>query len=210
MKISAASIRQLFNLEPPLISGLSEEQKTGRLEGSKVDLTLNAVYTLNLGKKLGSFLGVNLRRTPPTEEIKPNPLPYSPVTAETGLGWTLFSGFYLLQTVETLNMPFWLIGNIKERTTLFRNGTICRVTDADPGFSGQITCALYVPQGAQITIEQYARFLSVRFEPICNVEMFKESPLVFGISTDPNETDPYEGIWSGNKRSTEGELERSY
>lgn len=208
MKLSAETIRGLIKAQPPLITDVSDRM-TVPLEGSKVDLTLNSVSTLQLSAK-SSFMGINVRITPPTKEISPIPLPCSPNTGAVGVGWTLFSGFYLLQTVETLNMPYWLVGNIKERTTLFRNGAICRVTDADPGFSGKITCALYVPPGSQLTIEKGARFLSIRFEPIITLWLSNGKPCLFNIVADPSETDPYNGIWSGDKKSTEGEVERSY
>lgn len=208
MKLSAQTIRELLKAQPPLITDVSD-RIAGPLEGSKVDLTLNSVSTLQLAST-APFMGLNLRITPPTKEIMPLPLPFTPKLGNTGIGWTLFSGFYLLQTVETLNMPYWLVGNIKERTTLFRNGTICRVTDADPGFSGKITCALYVPPGSQLTIEKGARFLSVRFEPIITLWLSNGKPCLCNIATDPSETDPYDGIWSGDKKSTEGEVERSY
>lgn len=209
MKLSAYTIKELLQTEPPLITGLSPEQTSGRMEGSKVDLTLAAVATLEQVSNLSAFMGVNFRKTPPTKEIEPSPLPYSS-TMKTGDGWVLFPGFYLLQTNETLNMPFWLIGNIQERTSIFRNGSICRVTSADPGFSGKITCALFVPPRTQLVIEQNARFLSIRFEPIINVQFHDGLPIIFGISRDPSETDPYKGIWSGDKRSTEGAVERGF
>ena len=208
MKLSAQTIRELLKQNPPLVTNVSD-RLAKPLEGSKLDLTLNSVSTLKLSG-MAPFMGLDLRITPPTQEVEPNPLPCNPKLGSVGIGWVLFPGFYLLQTTEQLNMPYWLIGNIKERTTLFRNGTICRVTDADPGFSGNITCALYVPPGSQLTIEKGARFLSIRFEPIVTLWLSNGKPCVFNIAADPTETDPYNGIWSGNKRSTEGAVERGY
>ena len=209
MKLSAQTIRELLRVNPPIVSNIGDRMLQP-FEGSKIDLTLDTVSTLVMQGNLSAFMGLDVRKTPPTHEIKPGLLPHSPTIGKTNMGWTLFPGFYLMQTVETLNMPYWLIGNIKERTTLFRNGTICRVTDADPGFSGKITCALYVPPQSQLTIERGARFLSIRFEPIISVIFSKEKPLMFNIASDPSETDPYNGIWSGDKRSTEGKTERGY
>lgn len=208
MKLSAQTIRELLKQDPPLVTDMSD-RIAKPLEGSKVDLTLDSVSTLKLSG-MTPFLGLDLRITPPTQIMPPVLLPCNPNLGKVGAGWVLFSGFYLLQTAETLNMPFWLIGNIKERTTLFRNGTICRVTDADPGFVGKITCALYVPPSSQLTIEKGARFLSIRFEPIVTLWLSNGKPCMMNISTDPIETDPYNGIWSGNKKSTEGKAERSY
>lgn len=208
MKLSAQTIRELLRSHPPLITNVSH-RLTQPLEGSKVDLTLESVSTLQLASSL-PFMGIDFRITPPTKEIMPSDLPVSPRLRDTGKGWLLFPGFYLLQTTESLNMPYWLVGNIKERTTLFRNGTICSVTDADPGFSGKITCALYVPPGSQLTIEKGARFLSIRFEPIITLWLSNGNPCLFNIVSEPSETDPYSGIWSGDKKSTEGKVERGY
>ena len=61
-----------------------------------------------------------------------------------------------------------------------------------------------------MTIEKGARFLSVRFEPIITLWLSNGKPCLCNIATDPSETDPYDGIWSGDKKSTEGEVERSY
>lgn len=209
MKLSAQTMRELLQSDPPLVTGVADRLSLP-LEGSKIDLTLASVSTLLMQGNLSAFMGIDVRKTPPTHEMEPGLLPYSPIIGKTNTGWTLFPGFYLLQTTETLNMPYWLIGNIKERTTLFRNGTICRVTDADPGFSGKITCALYVPPQSQLTIERGSRFLSIRFEPIISVTFSNNKPLMFRIATDAAETDPYNGIWSGDKKSTEGKTERGY
>ena len=181
----------------------------GQHEGSKVDLTLKSVSTLQLSGAI-PFLGIDTRITPPTQIIDPAPLPHDPVLRKSGVGWVLFSGFYLLQTAEHLNMPYWLIGSIKERTTIFRDGAICRVTDADPGYHGAITCALYLPPRSQLVIEQGARFLSIRFEPIVSMVFWDDgTPDTYELA-EKEEVDIYGGIWSGDKRSTEGQAERGF
>ncbi len=211
MKISASTIRQLLEIDPTFISPLSDDRRKQPFEGSKVDLTLNAVFTLTRSTDtFSSFMGVNLRRTPPTVEIKPDHLPISPSMPRVGQGWMLSTGYYLLQTVEQLKMPPWLIGVIKERTTVFRNGSIIRVTDADPGFCGHITAGLYVPPGSQLTLEKNARFLSVKFEPIVEIFFENGEPEAFSLSIDPENNDPYDGVWSGMKKSTEGIIERGF
>lgn len=205
------TIRELLVIDPSFISPLSEDRLNQPFEGSKVDLTLNSVFTLNRSEgSLSSFMGVNIRKTPPTVELKPQQLPISPTMPITGHGWMLGPGYYLLQTVEQLNMPPWLIGVIKERTTVFRNGALIRVTDADPGYAGHITAGLYVPPGSSLTIEKNVRFLSVKFEPIIEISFVNNEPDDFYISVNPENNDPYQGIWGGAKTSTEGNLERGH
>ncbi len=211
MKISASTIRQLLEMDPTFIAPMSRDRKSQPLEGSKVDLTLKSVFTLDRSaESLSAFMGVKLRTTPATVTIKPQDLPVSPSLPRVGQGWTLTTGYYLLQTVEQLNMPHWLIGVIRERSTIFRNGSIVRVTDADPGFCGHITAGLYVPPGSQLTLEENVRFLSIKFEPITNIVFRDNLPDSMRISLDPADNDPYEGVWTGDKTSTQGLVERGY
>ena len=211
MKISASTIREILVLDPTFISPMPEDRLNHPFEGSKVDLTLNSVFTLNRSTdSFCSFMGINLRRTPPTIELQPELLPISPSMPRVGQGWMLGPGYYLLQTVEKLNMPPWLVGVIKERTTVFRNGSIIRVTDADPGYCGHITAGLFVPPGSALTLEKEVRFLSIKFEPIIEISFVGDEPDDFYISLNPENNDPYKGIWGGNKNSTEGIIERGY
>ena len=94
MKLSAQTMRELLKTDPPLVTGVAD-RLSQPLEGSKIDLTLASVSTLLMQGNLSAFMGIDVRKTPPTLEMEPGLLPYSPNIGKTNLGWTLFPGFYL-------------------------------------------------------------------------------------------------------------------
>lgn len=235
MFITAQTIRRLIaELDPPLIcfmgegkwamdapvdreeyEQLREQQdalKTGRIEGSCYDLTLESIHQCERHKV--PFLGRERRIIPTVENM---PFVTKLATPET---WLLESStFYLLQSAETINMPPWLMGIAHMRTTEFRSGADVACSFVKPGYRGRITVGMTFPQGL-IEIQKGFRFASIAFshfesdwiagellQELKNKTNHDEPMTLEEISA---ETDPYTGIWSGTKITTDGLEERGY
>ncbi|MBI4084338.1 MAG: hypothetical protein HY431_00350 [Candidatus Levybacteria bacterium] len=138
-----------------LVEGLSEREITNP-EGAGFDLRLGAVYKIT-GK---GFLGVTERQTPDSElvvkyeEGKNNSITFKP------------GDFYLVQTIESFNMPQNLTGDFKPRTTTFRSGLFLRTGNVAPGYKGQVTFGMTNEGPSEVTIEMGARFCHVQFEEV--------------------------------------------
>lgn len=231
MFLTADSIRRLISeLDPPLVCFLGEgkwaddhcqqyeplrqeqeDLKTGRIEGSCYDLTLESIHIRRNRHEI-PFLGKNKRTIPATESL---PILGGDVPPET---WMLSSGvFYLLQSAETINMPPWLMGIVHMRTSEFRSGTDVACSFVKPGYRGRITVGMTFPQGL-IEIQKGFKFASIAFAMFQGdwivAELLKElkndmdycEPMMLAAISE--ETDPYAGIWSGCKLTTDGKEER--
>lgn len=138
-----------------LVENLAERELTNP-EGAGFDLRLGAVYKIS-GK---GFLGVTERQTPDSElvvqfeEGKNNSITFKP------------GDFYLVQTIESFNMPDFLTANFKPRTTTFRSGLFLRTGNVAPGYKGQVTFGMTNEGSSEVTIEMGARFCHVQFEEV--------------------------------------------
>lgn len=212
MRISSRSITLLKERDPDFIQGISLEDLPSRLEGSKLDMTIESVHAIR-ERNYNAFIGVNTRVTPQTIEMESRRFATLSRLPEGKCGWTLNEGYYLVRTKESLKLPHWMSATVHERTTVFKCGVIVRSTSVDPGFNGQIVAGLYVPDTTALTIEEGARILSVEFEPIVQLEIgpfLDDAPTGFILSTMADYNSVYEGIWGGDKVSTQGQTERGY
>jgi len=138
-----------------LVENLSERELANP-EGAGFDLRLGAVYKIT-GK---GFLGVTERQTPENalvveySEKKKNKIVFKP------------GDFYLVQTIESFNMPQNLTANFKPRTTTFRSGLVLRTGNVAPGYKGPVTFGMTNEGPATVTIELGARFVHVQFEEV--------------------------------------------
>jgi len=138
-----------------LIENLSERELTNP-EGAGFDLRLGAVYKIS-GK---GFLGVSERQTPESElvakfeEGKKRKIIFKP------------GDFYLVQTIESFNLPQNLTANFKPRTTTFRSGLFLRTGNVAPGYKGQVAFGMKNEGPCEVTIEMGARFCHVQFEEV--------------------------------------------
>ena len=133
-----------------LVEDLCERELTNP-EGCGFDLRLGKVWKIK-GK---GYLGVEDRQTCGTElvaEYKNN----KSITVKPG-------DFYLVTTIEKVNVPKNLVGILKPRSTLQRMGLILRTTQIAPGYSGELTFAFHNAGPCSVKIDLGARIVHVMF-----------------------------------------------
>lgn len=138
-----------------LVEGLSERELINP-EGAGFDLRLGEVYKI----KGEAFLGENHRSTPGVELVKKyekgkkNKIIIKP------------GDFYLVKTIEKINLPLNLSAVIIPRTTTFRSGIFIRTGPVQPGYKGELTFGLKNEGPVTVEIEMGARFVHVIFHEI--------------------------------------------
>jgi deoxycytidine triphosphate deaminase len=123
--------------------------------------------------------------------------------------WTLTPGYYLVQSLETVNMPLDMSGLVIPRSSVFRGGALPVGSRIAPGYLGNIVTGLNVlPQTGIFTVERGARLMSISFDlldlPVINFD----NPLQL-IQEMAHHVGSYQGIWSSSKITTEG-TERAF
>lgn len=93
--------------------------------------------------------------------------------------------FYLIKTIETVNIPNDLVAEFKPRTTMQRMGIIFRSSQASPGYSGELTFAIHNAGPCEVEIELGARVAHVIFHQV------------------NGKTHLYRGQWQGGRVTTE-------
>lgn len=138
-----------------LVEGLSKRELENP-EGTGFDLRLGEVYKIS-GTAL---LGETHRKTPEIESIKVySPKKSSSIKIKPG-------DFYLVKTIEKINLPINLSAVILPRTTTFRSGLFIRTGPIQPGYSGELTFGLKNEGPVIVEIEMGARFVHVIFHEI--------------------------------------------
>jgi len=138
-----------------LVENLSERELTNP-EGTGFDLRLGEVFKIS-GK---AFLGETHRQTPDItsvkvwDEKKPSSIKIKP------------GDFYLVKTIEKINLPLDLSAVIIPRTTTFRSGLFIRTGPIQPGYSGELTFGLKNEGPVTVEIEMGARFMHLIFHEI--------------------------------------------
>jgi len=136
-----------------LVENLSERELTNP-EGAGFDLRLGEVYKIS-GK---AFLGETHRQTPDITLFKQYGKDKS-VKVKPG-------DFFLVKTMEKINLPVNLSAVILPRTTTFRSGLFLRTGPIQPGYSGELTFGLKNEGPIVVEIEMGARFAHVLFHEI--------------------------------------------
>lgn len=200
-----------------LITPFDEKQLVA-LEGSAYDLRIDKVFEFPIldgvhWKETVPFIGQDYRRTPPILEKQPedhvimvarstldnfpgaeNTLRKIPVEFT---GWHLEGvRSYLIQTVESVNIPSHLFGMCDSRTTIFRSAAWLFATPVRPGYSGVLTFGLHVSSLDGIYFERGARVASIMFGRL-----------------GPGETGKYKGVWGkgqGDRAGTNGKADRGF
>ncbi len=136
-----------------LVEGLSERELTNP-EGTGFDLRLGEVFVIS-GK---AFLGETHRQTPDIKSVavysKNKSIKIKP------------GDFFLVKTIEKINLPLNLSAVIIPRTTTFRSGLFIRTGPIQPGYSGELTFGLKNEGPITVEIEMGARFVHVVFSEI--------------------------------------------
>lgn len=138
-----------------LVENLSERELTNP-EGTGFDLRLGEVFKIS-GK---AFLGETHRQTPDINSVKVyNEKKPSSIKIKPG-------DFYLVKTIEKINLPLNLSAVIIPRTTTFRSGLFIRTGPIQPGYSGELTFGLKNEGPVTVEIEMGARFVHLVFHEI--------------------------------------------
>lgn len=138
-----------------LVEDLSKRELTNP-EGAGFDLRLGEVYEI----KGDAFLGEEHRKTPDIKSIE---------KFETGKKKSIKikpGDFYLVKTIEKINLPLNLSAVIIPRTTTFRSGIFIRTGPIQPGYQGELTFGLKNEGPVTVEIEMGARFVHVIFHEI--------------------------------------------
>ncbi|MEK7557857.1 MAG: hypothetical protein AAB530_01460 [Patescibacteria group bacterium] len=128
-------------------------------EGAGFDLRLGEVYEL----EGAGFLGVEERDTPKIKLIGN----YDQAKLETE-NFFIFkpSKYYLIKTIEKVNLPITLSGIICPRTTMFRSGLGLFNGIVQPGYSGELTFGICNLGKSDIKISFGARVAHITFHEI--------------------------------------------
>ena len=122
-------------------------------EGAGLDLRLGEVFKI----KGETFLGVEKRKTVDSVSVaKYNPKKVTAFTIKPG-------EFYLVQTIERVNLPDYLVATMHPRSTLLRSGVWLLTTQIAPGYKGPLNIGLKNMGNADFTVELGARILHVIF-----------------------------------------------
>lgn len=141
--------------EEKLVEGLSERELTNP-EGAGFDLRLGEVFEIS-GE---AFLGETHRKTPDIRSViafkegKKQSVKIKP------------GDFFLVKTIEKINLPIDLSAVILPRTTTFRSGLFMRTGPIQPGYQGELTFGLKNEGPITVEIEMGARFAHVIFHEI--------------------------------------------
>ncbi len=163
-----------------LVENLSERELTNP-EGAGFDLRLSEVYKIS-GK---AFLGVTERHTAEVslvakyEEEKKDRHPGKRSASRISNGsdsgqarmtvqkFVIKPGdFYLIKTIETVNMPENLTASITPRSTTYRSGLFIRTGNVPPGYSGGLNFGLKNEGPVPVTIELGSRIVHIQFSEV--------------------------------------------
>lgn len=174
MILGIKDLQQLVK-ERKLVEGLSDRE-INNPEGAGFDLRLGEVYEL-IGE---GFLGIEERTTPEVKSIaKFDPTKEIHFTFEP-------DKYYLVKTIEKVNLPDNISGIIFSRTTLFRSGLALFNGIVQPGYCGELTFGLCNLGKSNIRISLGARIVHITFHEIS------------GLGS------AYRGQWQGGRVSTKG------
>lgn len=145
--------------EEKLVEGLSERELTNP-EGAGFDLRLGEVYTIS-GK---SFLGVTERHTADISLVVRYQDQISKIKTQQII---IKPGeFYLIKTIEIVNMPDNLTASITPRSTMYRSGIFIRAGNVPPGYCGGLIFGLKNEGNVPVTIELGARIVHIQFHEV--------------------------------------------
>jgi len=169
-------IKKLLQLvkEKKLVENLSERELKNP-EGAGFDFRIGELYEVS-GK---GFLGVEERETPKIslvakfEEGKMKKVTLEPKT------------YYLMKTMEKLNLPENLVAIFTPRSTLYRSGVYIFGGQSAPGYKGELTMGIYNFRAEPFELEMGARVLHMMFFEV------------------KGKTSLYRGQWQGGRVTTE-------
>lgn len=173
-------IKELHKLvdERKLVENLCDRE-INNPEGAGFDLRLGEVYEL-LGD---GFLGVEERQTPEIKLLAK----YDSEKIDDDNFFIFEPGkYYLVKTIEKVNLPVNLSGIIFPRTTMFRSGLGLFNGVVQPGYCGELTFGVCNLGQSKIKISFGARVVHITFHEVLG------------------EGNQYRGQWQGGRVATGG------
>lgn len=140
-----------------LVKNLASRELTDP-EGAGFDLRVGEIYRIQKSGK--AFLGVEERQTP---DVK---LAASYKKGEKKTFKIKPGEYYLVKTIESVNVPAGLAAHLYARSTLFRCGLAPLLTQIAPGYEGELTVGLVNLGPVPVRIELGARIIHVQFEEV--------------------------------------------
>ena len=147
-------IKKLLKLvkEKRLVENLSERELKNP-EGAGFDIRIGELYEVK-GK---GFLGVEERETPEIKLIaKFDKKKIKKVSLQP-------KRYYLMKTVEKLNLPENLLALFTPRSTLYRSGVYILGGQTAPGYQGELTTGIYNFRDEKFELEMGARVIHIMF-----------------------------------------------
>ncbi len=135
-----------------LVENLDKRELTNP-EGAGFDIRLGEIFTIS-GKGL---LGIDERITPKDKSIAIyNPNKRKKILLKP-------KQYYLIKTIEKVNLPTNISGHIYPRSTLYRSGILFLCTQASPGYCGELIFGLINLAKTSVKIELGARVAHIQF-----------------------------------------------
>lgn len=138
-----------------LVENLSDRELT-LPEGAGFDLRLGEVYKISGD----AFLGEVHRKTAEIELVKKfNNKKKGSVKIKPG-------DFFLVKTMESVNMPIYLTASITPRSTTYRSGLFLRTGNVPPGYCGGLIFGLKNEGPITVEIEMGSRIVHIQFSEV--------------------------------------------
>ena len=169
-------IEQLLKLvrEKKLVEHLSERELKNP-EGAGFDLRIGELYRIE-GE---GFLGIRERETPKIKLVaKYDKRKHQKISL-------LSETYYLLKTVEKLNMPKNILALFAPRSTLYRSGVYIFGGQIPPGYKGELTTGIYNFRKEKFNLEMGSRVFHIMFFQV------------------KGKTNLYKGQWQDGRVTTE-------
>jgi deoxycytidine triphosphate deaminase len=138
--------------EKKLVENLSERELKNP-EGAGFDLRIGELYEVSGD----GFLGIDDRKTPKIKLVakyqkkKAKKVFLKPKT------------YYLMKTIERINLPENLLAIFTPRSTLYRSGVYIFGGQSAPGYKGELTMGIYNFRQEPFELEMGARVLHMMF-----------------------------------------------
>ena len=167
MILGIKELHRLVN-EIKLVENLCEREMKNP-EGAGFDLRLGEVYEFvddpSTGSGQAGFLGVEERQTPEIKLIAKN----DESKSEKENGFVFEPGkYYLVKTMEKVNLPTNLSGIIYPRTTMFRSGIGLFNGIVQPGYCGELTFGVCNLGKSNVKISRFTKSLAKAINTAAN------------------------------------------
>jgi dCTP deaminase len=144
-----------------IVQGLGDRDLNNP-EGASVDLRLGSIHKIVDGEafiEADGKAGLGMRSGFKTEEVGN----YAE-SAEKQEAITIEPGdYYLVKTVETVDIPLDVLADFRARSTMFRSGLSLLTTVGAPGYKGELTFGLKNDGPLPVTLQMGARICQATF-----------------------------------------------